>query len=726
MTRASRTMTKNLSTALVLGLTFFAATGAEARDEGYGYYRILEGSAERYGVTDDERSVSENEPLLEGDRVTVDRRSRLEVVLPDFSRMRLGESSDVDFERLRAVDDRAQEYRIRLFEGEVQLTVDERPDEFLLELDVASVYLLEGGSYRISGRVDEATVVVREGYAEILTEAGSAVARAGEEVVVRGFDDPQVWVDEAGSRDSLERWAEANERDAERSNRYVDDRLGYAATDLNREGEWLDVGGSYAWRPLDRPGWSRPYHSGYWYDTPYGIHWVSQHRWGWLTSHYGYWDFDRHFGWVWYPGAVYSPAWVHWYWGPSYVGWVPSGHYYRHYGHWGYNYYGYVGANWFGHHGHNYWTFCPRGKFGHRRERFYYDGVDVVPRNSRGLEAGIVTTDTRGLRRQHWNRIEEADRVLTRNASRTRGGITYRHPEDLPDAVSYVTRRASALPTDSGQNSRLGPVEQVTRTRTGVSSGAGDSELVAGGLIVRRGMPTATGTGIESRPVADGRTGTDSGVGDEARRRVIVGRGEVDRPTADRARVDVDRSRDRIVLPSSPTVLGRAPQSDRAESDHSDRRVAGRSDRVERRGDWEIERREIPQRESVRERPTSDGDATAVRGRSTSESGQRSSSARPSSHERPSPGYDRTERSRPSPRATPRSAPTRRYDRPSSRPSGSSRASSQPSRRSSSASSSGRSRSSSSSSSSGSSSSSRSRSSSSDDDGRASRSRSDG
>lgn len=718
-------MTKNLSTALVLGLTFLAATGAEARDEGYGYYRILEGSAERYGVTDDERSVSENEPLLEGDRVTVDRGSRLEVVLPDFSRMRLGESSDVDFERLRAVDDRAQEYRIRLFEGEVQLTVDERPDEFLLELDVASVYLLEGGSYRISGRVDEATVVVREGYAEILTEAGSAVARAGEEVVVRGFDDPQVWVDEAGSRDSLERWAEANERDAERSSRYVDDDLGYAAADLDREGEWLDVGGSYAWRPMHRQEWNRPYHSGYWYDTPYGIHWVSQYRWGWLTSHYGYWDFDSHFGWVWYPGAAYSPAWVHWYWGPSYVGWIPSGYYYRHFGHFGYNYYGHIGHGGFGHHGHNrFWTFHDRHKFGHHhRKRFYYDDVDVVPRHA--LEGGIITTDTRGLRRRHWNQVDETNRILTRNASRTRGGLTYRHPEDLPDAVSYVTRRASALPTDSGQDSRLGPVEQVTRTRTAVTRGAGDSESVAGGLIVRRGVPAATGTGIESRPVADGRTGTDSSVGDEARRRVIVGRGEVDRPTADRARVDVDRGRDRIVLPSSPNVLGRAPQSDRAESDSADRRAAGRPDRVERRGDWEVERREIPQRESVRERPTSDRDATAVRGRSTSGSGQRSSSARPSSDERPSPGYDRTERSRPSPRATPRSAPTRRYDRPSSRPSSSSRANSQPSRRSSSASSSGRSRSSSSSSSSGNSSSSRSRSSSSDDGGRASRSRSD-
>lgn len=727
MKSTTQVTTRFIPFALVTAVALLGSAAAEARDEGYGYYRILEGTAERYGVTDEERGVSENEPLLEGDRVTVDRGSRLEVVLPDFSRMRLGEYSDVDFERLRAVDNRAEEYRIRLFEGEVQVTLDERPDEFLLETDVASIYLLEGGSYRVSGRADEATVVVREGYAEILTEAGSAVARAGEKVVVRGFDDSQVWVEEAGSADSLERWAEANERDAERvsqgSDRYVDDDLGYAAADLDREGEWLDVGGSYAWRPMHRQEWNRPYHSGYWYDTPYGIHWVSQYRWGWLTSHYGYWDFDSHFGWVWYPGAAYSPAWVHWYWGPSYVGWIPSGYYYRHFGHFGYNYYGHIGHGGFGHHGHNrFWTFHDRHKFGHHhRKRFYYDDVDVVPRHT--LEGGIITTDTRGLRRRHWNQVDETNRILTRNASRTRGGLTYRHPEDLPDAVSYVTRRASALPIDSGQDNRLGPVEQVARTRAATGNVGGDSDSAfADGLIVRRGTPSATGTGIESRPVVNDQGLTSTRARGDSDRRVIVRGDDDERLGGARERVEADRSRSRVVLPSSPPVLdrGRSDSDREASARDGDRRVVGRSDRVERRDGWQIERRAVQERESVRERPTSSGEDAALSRRPASGSSERNPSTRPRSHERPSAGYDRSERSRPAPRATPRSAPTRRYDRPSSGRSSSPRASSRPSSSRSSSASSGRSQSSSSSSGSSS------RSSSSDGGGKAARSRSDG
>ena len=659
---------------LIAAIAVLTAAGAvEARDEGYGYYRILDGAATRYGVTDEQRDVSANEPLLEGDRVTVASGSRLEVVLPDFSRMRLGEYSDVDFQRLRADDNRAEDYRIRVYEGDLQLTIDRQPGEFLLELDVASVYLLESGSYRLSTEVDRATVLVREGFAEILTEAGSTVVRAGEEVIVEGLDDPRVWVDEASRADDLERWADANERDAERSSRYVDDELGYAASDLDSEGEWLEVSGSYAWRPYSRPNWSRPYYSGYWYDTPYGIHWVSEYRWGWLTAHYGYWDFDSHFGWVWYPGAVYSPAWVHWYWGPSYVGWIPSGYYYRHYGYWGYNYYGYVGSGWYGP-GYGSWAFCPRPYFGHRRQRVYYDGVEVVPRNGRGLEAGVITTDTRGVRRQHWNNADETELILTRNASRTRGGLTYRHPEDLPDAVSYVTRSANKLPIRGEADGRIGPPDQVAVNR----NTADLDDRVAGGLVVSRNRPTAGGTGIESRPLgASGRSidkqerSVQGASGRSAASTVTPIAGTSTR-SVDRSRTAArDGSQRRIVLPESPSALSRGRSAD---SEREASRSAPRTSSVEQRDGWSIERRPQPARGSARSGSSREQSATPAR----------SATDQPVRHQPTRPTYDAGERRARQPSATPRSTPTRRYDRPSSSPSRSSRAVSRGSSRSSS------------------------------------------
>ena len=36
------------------------------------------------------------------------------------------------------------------------------------------------------------------------------------------------------------------------------------------------------------------------------------------------WDYTPGWGWAWYPGRTFAPAWVYWYWGPSYVGWVPA------------------------------------------------------------------------------------------------------------------------------------------------------------------------------------------------------------------------------------------------------------------------------------------------------------------------------------------------------------------------------------------------------------------
>jgi hypothetical protein len=93
---------------------------------------------------------------------------------------------------------------------------------------------------------------------------------------------------------------------------------------LSPHGYWVDEPTfGRVWRPYTYWDW-RPYYDGRWIWTSYGWTWSSYEPWGW-TFHYGRWGYSGLYGWVWTPGFVWGPAWVDWYWGDGYVGWVPLG-----------------------------------------------------------------------------------------------------------------------------------------------------------------------------------------------------------------------------------------------------------------------------------------------------------------------------------------------------------------------------------------------------------------
>jgi hypothetical protein len=100
--------------------------------------------------------------------------------------------------------------------------------------------------------------------------------------------------------------------------------VGFFYRELSPYGEWIrrpDYG--WVWFPRHMaPSW-RPYSYGHWALTDYGWTWVSDEDFGWATYHYGRWTYDPDIGWVWIPGAVWSPAWVAWRHGNGYVGWAP-------------------------------------------------------------------------------------------------------------------------------------------------------------------------------------------------------------------------------------------------------------------------------------------------------------------------------------------------------------------------------------------------------------------
>lgn len=96
---------------------------------------------------------------------------------------------------------------------------------------------------------------------------------------------------------------------------------------LAPHGSWIAwEGGVQVWQPRIvhvRPDWRPYYHDGHWGWNGSAWQWHSVHPWGQVVFHYGNWWDAPGIGWVWVPGTVYAPAWVHWRYQGSYWGWAP-------------------------------------------------------------------------------------------------------------------------------------------------------------------------------------------------------------------------------------------------------------------------------------------------------------------------------------------------------------------------------------------------------------------
>lgn len=419
--------------------------------ESYSYVRALEGQAT---LASDGEGVGEtaeaNQPLLAGDIVQVARGARLEIVLADRNLLRVGGATTLTLTRVAFSGDRGDRTtRIDLDEGQIVLVVgDDALGDQLPEVRTPGVDVVihEPGVYRIEADASGwSEVVVREGFAELVSRRGSTVVRTGDAAVAWSEGRGDVEVLAAGAASPLERWGEDLDRQAERSRRttlYVEPELAYQAAALDQHGSWIEYESAWYWRPTVDVGW-RPYWQGRWQWTPSGLTWVSYEPWGWVPYHYGSWCRLAGYGWVWRPGRVYSPAWVYWHWSDSWTGWVPVGYYTSWYGSWGYGGFGWGTYGWAGGSWHDYrdWCFRPRRRVCDRDWRHWNRGPrDVEREHGPRVPRGILTTDTRDLPRHGLDRPE----ILTELERRARG----RHGrEDLPDVTDFVARRRDLPPT---------------------------------------------------------------------------------------------------------------------------------------------------------------------------------------------------------------------------------------------------------------------------------------
>lgn len=530
-----------------------------------------------------------NIPVFPGDTIETNRRGRSEIMLADGNVLALDRSTVIRFQSiLDSYEGDDEQTIVELSYGQVivhRLSEDSTP----LRLDTlnASYVSSQDAIYGVDsdGRGRD-MVSVYEGSIEVRTPFGDRRLRQGQQATIDDRDIDTVSLAYAGISD-FERWyLDRAEEYGSTSSRYLDRRLAYADRTLSSHGTWIyvDTYNTHVWRPHVSIGW-RPYHYGRWVHSRHGgLVWVSYDPWGWVPYHYGRWSYLPHYGWVWLPGGGYSHAWVYWAYGPSYIGWVPSGWYdcYPPYYGWGYSRHRYASFQvGFGFHGRvklwdtdlTPWTFVtPDGLVSRRIDRAALTTDAIRGRLTRG-EGSLVTGGIRLTR----DEFKDPTTAVSRIARRGIGSGTGNEGSGSTADLTPFFRRDPELSN--------GLRERLVRNQPEVGSKP-ESPLAGGGATIDR----STLNPASPQETAAGRLGrgTQPSTGTETRRepdtpsRGTVWRGATPRtgeadakppaetPAIRRNAIDRDAVRPERTQPQTRTPRDsswRSPSSDRQTSE---------------------------------------------------------------------------------------------------------------------------------------------------------------
>ena len=397
------------------------------------------GTVVRSGDEGKELDAHRNLPIYPGDEVITARRGRAEVRLSDGNILGIDRTTAVRFlSILDSYEGESNETVAELRHGKVAVhRTDLGRQHVRLDTQNASYVAEREALYSVEVESNgRDRVVVFDGSVEVRTPARSTRLRQGESATVDTEGLYDLIGDQRNSADEFERWfLRRAERFDGYNSRYVDRRIGYWADDLDEHGRWVHVSGiGWSWRPYVAVGW-RPYYNGYWYNSRGGcLTWVSHDPWAWGTYHYGRWAFDPGYGWVWVPGGGYSPAWVYWAYGPSYVGWAPAGWWdcHRSYYNWAYQPY----RNSFAHYGFGFYGRVRVSEFDLRPWTF----VDSAGLISNRIDRAAMTTD---IIKQRLSRTRDGYATIS-------GGPARFTREEFRDPAEAIRRRS--IGTRDGRN----------------------------------------------------------------------------------------------------------------------------------------------------------------------------------------------------------------------------------------------------------------------------------
>jgi hypothetical protein len=273
-----------------------------------------------------------NMPISEGDRLgTTD--GRAEIYLGNGNYVRLDKETKIDFMNLPK---RGYELvRVRIWAGNAYFHVASLEEEKNIEIHTSdvSVYVLDVGLYRIDVRENRETeIFVFDGIVEAAGETGSVLIKNEQRLEVsnaRFTSRPTQFA--AVAEDSFDKWSARRDSQIRKhlAKTYLPEELEDFEYELAAYGDWVYIAPyGHVWVPggVD-PAW-RPYFYGRWtWMSLAGWTWIPYEPWGWCTYHYGRWHWQYGLGWYWIPTTIWGPAWVSWYWGYDYFGWVPLSYY---------------------------------------------------------------------------------------------------------------------------------------------------------------------------------------------------------------------------------------------------------------------------------------------------------------------------------------------------------------------------------------------------------------
>jgi hypothetical protein len=315
---------------------------------------FIRGEARIRRVGSDEwEKVTLNLPITEGDEITTDPGTRLEIQLDKNGHLRLAENAYLKFVGLK---DEGIAVSLSLGSMNLRFTSFDK-DKSFFEIDAPKTTLAiqRSGAYRIdAGKIGDNEIRVgatEGGEARVYSDSAGFTVKSGRSarIYIEGSTAGE-WETAEASRfnDDFDSWSSDRDEVIARRlkdahyDKYYDSDI-YGADDLNDHGAWVHTTNyGYVWRPhraslIQYADWS-PYRFGHWrWVPPYGWAWVNDEPWGWATYHHGRWFFDAgHWNWSPYGYYRHRRSW----WSPALVVisifsnsvcWYPTPYYRRHY-----------------------------------------------------------------------------------------------------------------------------------------------------------------------------------------------------------------------------------------------------------------------------------------------------------------------------------------------------------------------------------------------------------
>jgi hypothetical protein len=492
--------------AITAGFVFAALPAFGQDGEGdrsaYSYIRSITGEATVNSRLNGAVDARRNLPISVGDEISVSQAGRVEIGLADGNVLFLGGGTRAAFDSLSDQQGEQDHFSaIHLMEGEIVLSgvgasAEEPPR---VDTDDATIYVARGTHVRVNADSRRGTVVIaRAGAAEVRSRLGTYNIKAGQYLMVRGDEEPEI-ARGTFSRDRFDVWVaerlESVNETQSASVRYVGDQYAGDVASLDGYGDWEydSAYGGNVWSPRVEADWS-PYSNGSWYYTPVGMTWASNDPWGWYPHHYGNWFYARN-RWCWAPGYAYSPAWVYWGYSGGYVGWCPTGYYAYASPWWGtyHNYFGYrphsslyfaVNGNFASHRvDQRGWNWTNSGNLGTTTAR-----ASVIPGSRMGDRLGtqVAISSRPMVVNSREGGVREAIRNYVREAPRT---IERANPDS--ERLAPLLSRERTLPADTVAALR----ERTVVAERGRLSGPAAAEVAPRGSIVDRSRPATTGSG---------------------------------------------------------------------------------------------------------------------------------------------------------------------------------------------------------------------------------------